>query len=113
MRRSYHRLMAIVTLSLIISTAASQTASNSFDDSFKKENKPFRILTYGKQVTVKSTKDIKTIMVWTATGHRIVEQTQVNASSYTFNVSGSRERIFFVMVQYEGQKPVTEKFGLQ
>ena len=113
MRGSFKRLMAIVSLSLIISTAVAQPAINSSDISFKKESKPFKILTDGKRVTVKSSKDIKTIMVWTATGHRIVEQTQVNASSYTFNVSGSRERIFFVMVQYEGQKPVTEKFGVQ
>ncbi len=112
MRKSIHRLMAIVSLSLFISAAAAQPAGNSFDISFKKDSKPFKILTSGKQVTVKSTKDIKTIMVWTATGHRIVEQTQVKASSFTFNVSGSRERIFFVMVQYEGQKPVTEKFGV-
>ena len=113
MMRSLHRLMAIVSLSLIISAAVAQPASNSSDYSFKKESKPFKILTDGKRVTVKSSKDIKTIMVWTATGHRIVEQTQVNATSYTFNVSGSRERIFFVMVHYEGQKPVTEKFGVQ
>ncbi len=113
MRRSLHRLMAIVSLSLIISAAVAQPATNSSDVPIKKESKPFKILTDGKRVTVKSSRDIKTIMVWTATGHRIVEQTQVNASSYTFNVSGSRERIFFVMVQYEGQKPVTEKFGVQ
>lgn len=113
MWKSIQRLLALLSLSLYISTAAAQTASNSFDRSFKKESKPFKILTSGKQITVKSAKDIKTIMVWTATGHRIVEQTLVNASSYTFNVSGSRERIFFVMVQYEGQKPVTEKFGVE
>ena len=72
MRRSFHRLMAIVSLSMIISTAVAQPAINSSDISFKKESKPFKILTDGKRVTVKSTKDIKTIMVWTATGHRIV-----------------------------------------
>jgi len=113
MWKSIQRLLALLSLSLYINAAAAQPAINSFDRSFKKESKPFKILTSGKQITIKSTKDIKTIMVWTATGHRIVEQTLVNASSYTFNVSGSRERIFFVMVQYEGQKPVTEKFGVQ
>ena len=112
MWKSIQRLLALLSLSLFINAAVAQPATNSFDRSFKKETKPFKILTAGKQITVKSTKDIKTIMVWTATGHRIVEQTLVNASSYTFNVSGSRERIFFVMVQYEGQKPVTEKFGV-
>ena len=113
MWKSIQRLLALLTLSLFFNTAAAQPATNSFDRSFKKVSKPFKILTSGKQITVKSTKDFKTIMVWTASGHRIVEQTLVNASSYTFNVSGSRERIFFVMVQYEGQKPVTEKFGVE
>ena len=113
MWKSIQRLLALLTLSLFVNTAAAQPATNSFDRSFKKVSKPFKILTSGKQITIKSTKDFKTIMVWTATGHRIVEQTQVNASSYSFNVSGSRERIFFVMVQYEGQKPVTEKFGVE
>jgi hypothetical protein len=113
MRKSFYRLLALLSLSLYISTAAAQSTPNSFDRSFKKEAKPFKILTSGKQVTLKSTKEIKTIMVWTASGHRIVEQTQVNASSFNFNVSGSRERIFFVMIQYEGQKPVTERFGVE
>ena len=113
MRKSYYRLLALLSLSLYISTTAAQASKNSFDRSFKKEAKPFKILTSGKQITIKSTKDIKTIMVWTASGHRIVEQTKINAASYSFNVSGSRERIFFVMVQYEGQKPVTEKFGVE
>ena len=113
MRKSFYRLLALLSLSLYISTTVAQSTNNSFDRSFKKEVKSFKILTSGKQITIKSTKDIKTIMVWTASGHRIVEQTQVNATSFSFNVSGSRERIFFVMVQYEGQKPVTEKFGVE
>ncbi len=111
--QSLHRLLALVSLSLYISTAAAQPVSNSFDIPVKKEARPFRILTSGKQVTIKSIKEIKSIMVWTATGHRIVEQTQVNAVSYSFNVSGSREKIFFVMVQYAEGKPVTEKIGVQ
>ena len=113
MRKSFYRLLALLSLSLYISTAYAQTSGNSYEPSFKKAAKPFKILTSGKQITIKSTKDIKTIMVWTASGHRIVEQTQVNAASFSFNVSGSRERIFFVMVQFEGQKPVTEKFGVE
>lgn len=113
MRKSFYRLLALLSLSLYISTAYAQTSGNSYEPSFKKAAKPFKILTSGKQITIKSTKDIKTIMVWTASGHRIVEQTQVNAASFSFNISGSRERIFFVMVQFEGQKPVTEKFGVE
>src|SRR6185503_6462294 len=75
-------------------------------------NKPYKILTSGKQVTVKSTKEIKTVMVWTATGHRILEEKAVNSTTFSFNLNVS-EKVFFVMIQFEGQKPYTEKIGLQ
>jgi len=113
MRKSFHRLLALFSLSLILGTAAAQSSRNSFDLPAKKEAKPFKVLTAGKQITIKSTREIKNIMVWTATGHRIVEQTQVNATSFNFNVSGAKEKIFFIMVQYEGQRPVTEKIGIE
>jgi hypothetical protein len=77
-----------------------------------KEPKPYKILTSGKQITIKSGKNIKNIMVWTASGHRIVEQQEINASTYTFNVNVS-EKYFFVMIQLDGMKPFTEKIGVQ
>jgi hypothetical protein len=76
------------------------------------ESKPYKILTSGKQITVKSTKEIKNIMVWTATGHRILEQKEINATSFRFDVN-INEKVFFVMIQYEGMKPFTEKIGVQ
>ena len=74
--------------------------------------KPYKILTSGRQITVKSNKDIKAVMVWTASGHRIIEQKDINAPSFTFNINVA-EKYFFVMIQYEGQKPFTEKIGVQ
>ncbi|MDP4261049.1 MAG: hypothetical protein Q8941_00845 [Bacteroidota bacterium] len=75
--------------------------------------KPYKILTSGKQVTVKSTRDIKNVMVWTASGHRIVEQREINANSFSFHVDNINEKFFFLMIQYEGQKPFTEKIGVR
>lgn len=75
-------------------------------------NKPYKILTSGKQVTVKSTKNIKSIMVWTASGHRIIEEKEVNNTSFTFNINIA-EKVFFVMIHLEGSKPYTEKIGVQ
>jgi len=74
-------------------------------------SKPYKILTSGKQVTVKSTRDIKSVMVWTASGHRIVEQREINASTYSFTINVN-EKFFFLMIQYEGLKPFTEKIGI-
>jgi hypothetical protein len=76
------------------------------------EKKPYKILTNGRQVTIKSQKSIKNVMVWTATGHRVVEQKGINEPSFSFNVTVN-ERFFFVMVQLEGTKPYTEKIGIR
>lgn len=77
-----------------------------------KIEKPYKLMTSGKQVTVKSVKAIKSVMVWTASGHRIVEQKDVNNSTFSFTLNSS-EKIFFVMIQYESGKPYTEKIGVQ
>jgi hypothetical protein len=75
------------------------------------KTKPYRILSSGKQITVKSTRDIKSLMVWTASGHRIIEQKELNASSYNFRIAVN-EKYFFVMVQLVDGKVYTEKFGI-
>lgn len=78
----------------------------------KNAAKPYRILTSGKEVTIKSTKPIQAVMVWTASGHRIVEQKNINAASFTFSIRIS-EKIFFAMVQYKDNERYTEKIGLR
>ncbi len=106
--------MTVVRRLLIIILVASLSAS-SYSQALpagQKEPKPYKILTSGKQVTVKSGKNIKSVMVWTASGHRIVEQQEINASTYTFNVNVS-EKYFFVMIHLDGMKPFTEKIGVQ
>lgn len=104
-------LRKIVTIALLsglfLFTNAQGTAGL-----IKKESKPYRILTSGKQITIKSTKDIRSVMVWTASGHRIVEQREINAPSYSFNV-GVNEKIFFVMLEFANEQRFTEKIGVQ
>ncbi|MBL7748465.1 MAG: hypothetical protein JNM19_13595, partial [Chitinophagaceae bacterium] len=77
-----------------------------------KESKPYKVLTSGKQITIRSTKEIKHVMLWTSGGNRLVEQREINNTSYTFTipVSGS---YFFLMVGLAGGKIYTEKIGLQ
>jgi hypothetical protein len=108
---SVRRLMTIFVITLLcVSTYAQPIATNPADNA--RINKPYKILTSGKQITVKSIKDIKNIMVWTASGHRIVEEKEINTTSFSFNITVS-EKIFFVMIQLEGSKPYTEKIGVQ
>jgi hypothetical protein len=106
--RGFMILIAVICLS-VFSYAQPVTVN---ENEITKTNKPYKILTSGKQITVKSTKDIKSIMAWTASGHRIAEQKEVNATSFSFTINVS-EKIFFIMIQFEGTKPFTEKIGVQ
>ena len=101
------RLMTVIVVACLSVLSYSQPLPTP-----PKEPKPYKILTSGKQITIKSGKNIKSIMVWTASGHRIVEQQEINASTYTFNVNVN-EKYFFVMIQLDGMKPFTEKIGVQ
>jgi hypothetical protein len=78
----------------------------------KPEAKPFRVLTNGQRITIQSTKDISKIIVWTSSGNRFVEQTNVDASTYNFTVP-SNEKIVFMMLELEGGKRYTKKIGVQ
>ncbi|MEI9946236.1 MAG: hypothetical protein WDN26_18690 [Chitinophagaceae bacterium] len=106
---SPYRFFAIVILSCIFLFGEAQPVNDATKTSF---NKPYRILTAGKQITVKSTQDIKSVMVWTSSGHRIIEQKEINAPSYSFRISVN-EKIFFVMLELEGERRFTEKIGVQ
>jgi hypothetical protein len=105
MKSLFIRLGAVVLLALYLNVGNAQPD--------KKEIKPYKILTSGKQVTVKSSRNIRNIMVWTASGHRIIEQKDINTSTYTFSVASAREKAFFLMIQYETGKPFTEKIGVR
>lgn len=108
MTRLFVRRLTAVIVILSYSILCFAQPARSVDN----EPKPYKILTSGKQVTVKSSKNIKTVMVWTASGHRILEQQEINTTSYTFNVSVN-EKYFFVMIRLEGAKaPFTEKMGV-
>ena len=78
----------------------------------EKINKPYRILTTGKMVTIKSTKNIKSIMVWTSGGNRIIEDKKVNSPNYNFRITVN-EKIFFLRVQLADGKTYSEKIGIQ
>ena len=104
-------LALILLANIVVSSHAQSTAGPSFANE-KIEKKPYKILTAGKQVTVKATSSIKTIMVWTSSGHRIVENKSVNANHFTFNLT-INEKIIFIMLRMENGKHFTEKVGIR
>lgn len=109
MRRALSLCLALLIACLPLLTEAQPDSS---DRETKAPAKPYRILTSGKQVTIKSTRDIKSVMAWTAGGHRIVEQKDINASNYSFRVT-VQQKFVFVMVQMTDGKVFSEKIGVQ
>ena len=109
MASSVRRLLAVAALSVSFLASRAQPAGN---DPIKKETLPYKVLITGKQVTIKSDRNIQHIMLWTNGGNRVVEQRDINAGAYTFTIP-INEKLFFLMVGLEGGKIYTEKIGIQ
>ena len=99
------RLYALAFFSLFVFTMQAQPARD------PKENKPYRVLTSGKQVTIKSSKNIHHVMLWTTEGNRVVEEKNINAPTYVINIQVSK-KTFFLMVGLSNGKIYTEKIGI-
>ena len=106
MMSAIRRLFAVAFLSLLFFEASAQSPGGT------KDNKPYKILTSGKQLTIKSSKQIRNVMVWTTGGDRVVEQKEVNASSYVISLPVN-QKSFFLMVGFPDGKVYTEKIGVQ
>lgn len=109
MLSSVRRLLSIAALSVSVLSSQAQSAVTQI---IKKETRPYQVFTAGKQITIKSSKNIQQIMVWTTNGHRVVEQREINSLSFTFKIP-INEKIYFMMVGLEGEKIYTEKIGLR
>jgi hypothetical protein len=101
--------MAVSILSVSLFVSKAQPAA---DQPVKKETLPYQVITSGKQIIIKSNRNILHVMLWTTNGHRVVEQRDINAASYTFTIPVG-EKIFFLMLGLVGGKIYTEKIGLQ
>jgi len=104
MKLSVNRLLAIVALSVSLQVTAAQP--------FAKETKPYKILTSGKNITIKSTNNINHIMIWTNGGNRLIEQRSINANNYSFTIP-INGKFFFLMVGLSNGKIYIEKIGVQ
>jgi hypothetical protein len=51
-------------------------------------------------------------MAWTSSGHRIVEEKEINNTNYSFNVP-SKEKLVFIMTEMSDGKRFTEKIGVK
>mgnify|MGYP001240232055 CR=1 FL=1 len=102
------RLFAVALLSASTYVSVAQPDT----DSTYKAPKPYKVMTSGKQITIKSTKNIKHVMVWTVNGNRVVEQREINNTYYTFSIPVN-QKAFYLMIGFDGGKIYTEKLGVQ
>ena len=74
--------------------------------------KPYKVLTNGKQITIQSKQNLKSLMVWTASGHRIVEEKDLTTNSYSFTIP-AKEKVFFIVIETAEGKRFTQKMGVK
>jgi hypothetical protein len=102
-------ILCIATLGSAQGNAIPEKKSTATETS---ASKPYKVLTAGKRITVQSKTGISKLLVWTATGHRFVEENNVNSASYSFN-GGTNDKLFFIMLEMKDGKRYTEKIGVQ
>ncbi|NOT49944.1 MAG: hypothetical protein HOP10_01545 [Chitinophagaceae bacterium] len=102
---SIRRLFAAAALS---ASLIASNAQSSGDLPAKKEAPPYKVITSGKQITIKSSKTIQHVMLWTTDGNRVAEHKQINANSFTLN-PGVSQKTFFLMVGLNNGNIYTEK----
>jgi hypothetical protein len=107
----HHLWATLLSLSLSVSLIAPAQSYNS-DKKEVSAARPYKILTYGKRITIQSKQNIKTVFVWTTSGHRIIEQKEINSASYTFNITVP-EKVFFMRIDMEDGNKFTQKLGVQ
>lgn len=103
---------AILLLFLYGQTASVSAQPEKNIPAGKKVPKIFKVHTNGKRITIQAKEDLKTLIVWTTSGHRILELKNINAPTYTFQVT-VKENIFFILVETVSGKRDTEKIGIK
>ncbi len=105
------RLLAVVSLSVVIFAAQAQQVKIEAQTN-KQSGKPYKLLTSGRQITIKCSKNIMHVMLWTASGYRVVEQKEINNNFFVLDIPVS-QRVFFLMIGLSDGKIYTEKIGIQ
>ncbi len=115
MMKSSSPKLFVLAVILCIATLATAQADAIPDKTAIAERpapKPYKVLTSGKRITVQSKTEINKVLVWTSTGHRFVEENNVKAPSYSFNVT-INEKFLYIMLEMKDGKRYTEKIGVQ
>jgi len=102
--------VAICLCVTIASESFSQDSVSKIKSVVAEKARPFKILTNGKTITIRSNSKLNSIMVWSSNGNRFIEQTNIDANSYDFTIP-PKDKYVFVMVEIGGKR-YTEKIGV-
>ncbi|MBI1342944.1 MAG: hypothetical protein GC171_08425 [Terrimonas sp.] len=97
---------------MLPSQAQNPALPGSIPSTEKKAKKPYKILTSGKTITIKTASvNLKNLMIWTARGNRILELKDINRQQYSYT-STINENIFFILMEMDNGQRFTEKIGI-
>lgn len=114
MMQSFKCLMAAFAVFILAGLpVTAQTAPAGNNNIAKKDPLPYKILNSGRQLTFKASRNIRSVMIWTASGNRVLEQQEINQQNFSYTIPSSvNERIFFVMLVLDNGKVYTRKVGI-
>lgn len=107
--KAVFKLLPVILFSLLVISSSAQ--ANIINDPVKTP-RPYKILTSGRQLTIKSTKNIKHVMLWTMNGNRVVEHKEINNQNCVIDIPVN-QKAFFMMIALNDGKTYTEKIGLR
>lgn len=95
-----------------IYTQAQQTASYKWPVAENRSKvKPYRLLTTGRQITIRSKVELASVMVWTSGGHRVFEQKDLERDEIEIQLTVP-SRVYFIMIRLKNGESYSEKIGL-
>jgi hypothetical protein len=113
MKPSLRKAMLFIFLSgFAFGVPGQSTPEKGKEEKYKPASKPFKLLTNGRQVTIQSREELKSLLVWTASGNRIVEQKELKTTSHSFTVP-VKENIIFLLIELTNGRRYTEKLGVR
>ena len=105
--KAVFKLLPVFLLSTLVMASSAQPLEE------KNPPKPYKILTTGRQLTIKSNRNIKNVMLWTTGGNRVIEHKDVNNQSCILEIPPVSQKTFFMMIAMNDGKIYTEKIGIR
>ena len=109
MMKALRRLLPVL---LFLFTVTASSAQPDREIPGDKKVRPYKLLSSGRQITIRSTKNLKHVLLWTTGGNRIVEHKEINHTNLVLDIP-LNQKTFFLMIAMNDGKVYTEKIGIR